>query len=203
MSTAPNDRPQLTSALWYASLGWSVVPTHKVVQFHDGTMCTCPSGVSCISKGKHPAVGWAQYQQQRPDEAQLRTWFEGAFSTYGVGVITGAVSGIFVVDVDEAPGKSGGETINDLQMIHGDLPFTVQARTGGGGRHILFRHPRDVWITTGRNTLGPGVDTRGDGGFIVVSPSLHESGRYYLWDEVSHPRTTPLADAPAWVVELS
>src|ERR1700676_3503684 len=135
MSARPNEAPQISNALYYASLGWSVVPTHKVVLLHDGTMCNCPAGTSCISKGKHPAVAWAQYQQAAPSEAQLRQWFEGPFATYGVGIITGAVSGIFVVDVDERPGKAGGDTLNDLQFLNGDLPFTVQARTGGGGRH--------------------------------------------------------------------
>lgn len=204
MSARPNEAPQISNALYYASLGWSVVPTHRVLTLPDGkAACTCPAGAACISKGKHPAVAWAQYQQTAPSEMQLRQWFEGAHASYGVGIITGAVSGIFVVDVDEGPGKAGGETLNDLQFLNGDLPFTVQARTGGGGRHMIFRHPKDIWVTTGRNVLGPGVDVRGDGGFIVAAPSLHESGRYYLWDDVAHPKTTPVADAPAWVLEMA
>lgn len=204
MSAASQDRPRLEHALYYASLGWSVVPTHKVIRSPAGvTACSCPMGVSCVSKGKHPAVAWTRFQVDRPDEDQLRLWFNGVFSDYGVGIITGAVSGIFVVDVDEGPGKTGAETLSNLQMIHGDLPHTVQARTGGGGRHMIFRHPRDVWITTSRNTLGPGVDTRGDGGFIVAAPSMHESGLFYLWDEMAHPRTTAIADAPEWVIEIA
>ena len=108
-----------------------------------------------------------------------------------------------VIDVDEGPGKAGGDTINDLQFLNGDLPHTVTARTGGGGRHIFVLHPRDVWIATGRNVLGPGVDVRGDGGFIVAAPSLHESGRYYLWDAAAHPRDTAIAAAPAWLIEMA
>jgi hypothetical protein len=204
VSVLPNDSPLLESALYYAALGWSVVPTHKIMRLSDGAAtCTCPSGVSCISKGKHPAVAWMRYQQTAASMEQIREWFEGVFTGYGVGIVTGAVSDIFVIDIDEGPGKPGGDTIRDLQMLYGDLPFTVQARTGGGGRHLIFRHPHDVWITTARNTLGPGVDTRGDGGFIVAAPSLHESGRFYLWDELAHIRTTAIAEAPAWVIELT
>lgn len=202
VSAQAKETPQISHALYYASLGWAVVPTNKVVRLPDGrAACTCKAGFVCPSKGKHPAVRWEQYEKERPSETQLREWFGGRFSGHGVGVITGEVSGIFVVDVDQGPGKQGGDTINDLQMIHGDLPHTVQAKTGGGGRHMIFRHPGGIWIETGKNVLGPGVDIRGDGGFIVTAPSLHESGLFYLWDELAHPHTTPIADAPGWLIE--
>jgi hypothetical protein len=204
MSAQTSEAPRLSAALWYASLGWSVVPVHKVVVATDGgTVCSCPAGASCGSKGKHPAVAWARYQRVAATPDQIRVWFEGPYASYGVGIVTGAVSGFVVVDVDEGPGKAGGETLNDLQFLNGDLPFTVMARTGGGGRHIFLLHPRDIWVTTGRNVLGPGVDVRGDGGFIVAAPSMHESGRIYLWDETAHPRVTPIAPAPPWLLEMA
>ena len=202
--TATSETPRLSAALWYASLGWSVVPVHKVIVSAGGvTACSCPAGAACTSKGKHPAVVWTQYQRTAATVEQIRAWFTGHFASYGVGIITGAVSGFFVVDADEGPGKAGGDTLNDLQFLNGDLPHTVIARTGGGGKHIFLLHPRDVWIATGRNVLGPGVDVRGDGGFIVAAPSLHESGRYYLWDDAAHPNNTPIVAAPAWVIEMA
>src|ERR1700722_2510939 len=159
VSAGPESTPLLESALWYARLGWAVVPTHKVIRLADGgSACTCRAGAVCPSKGKHPAVRWEIYQKERPSEHQLQEWFDGRFASCSVGVITGEVSGIFVVDIDEGPGKQGSETINDLQMINGDLPHTVQARTGGGGRHMIFRHPGEIWIETAKNVLGPGVD---------------------------------------------
>ena len=201
---ATSETPRLSAALWYASLGWSVVPVHKVIVSAGGvTACSCPAGAACTSKGKHPAVVWTQYQRTAATVEQIRAWFTGHFTSYGVGIITGAVSGFFVVDADEGPGKAGGDTLNDLQFLNGDLPHTVIARTGGGGKHIFLLHPRDVWIATGRNVLGPGVDVRGDGGFIVAAPSLHESGRYYLWDEAAPPNHTPIVTAPAWVIEMA
>ena len=205
MSAKPKQvTPQVEAALWYASLGWSVVPVHRVIRGSDGIIsCSCPAGDACSSKGKHPAVAWTQYQKAAASVEQIRAWFEGPFATYGVGIVTGAVSGFIVVDVDEGPGKAGTETINDLQFLNCDLPHTPVARTGGGGRHVFLLHPRDVWVATGRNVLGPGVDVRGDGGFIVAAPSLHESGRFYLWDESAHPRVTPIAAAPGWLIEMA
>ena len=137
MSAQTSETPRLSAALWYASRGWSVVPTHKVTRSADGgaALCSCPAGGMCASKGKHPAVAWTQYQKAAATAEQIRAWFgpAGPFASYGVGIVTGAVSGFVVIDVDEGPGKAGGDTINDLQFLNGDLPHTVTARTGGAG----------------------------------------------------------------------
>lgn len=205
MSAARQETPQLQYALHYARLGWSVVPSHKAIRLQDGTQaCTCSQGAACVSKGKHPAINWTEFQSRRAHENQITEWFSGRYADYGVGIITGKISGFFVVDVDCGPGKQGAETIDNLQFINDDLPHTVEARTGGGGRHVLLKHPGDgTWIATTKNILGPGVDIRGDGGFIVAAPSMHESGRFYLWHENGHPKNTEIADAPAWVVDMA
>lgn len=192
------DNPTLGWARYYAALNWSVIPAHRVT---DG-VCTCDLGARCVSPGKHPAVRWTQYQKVAATAAQIERWFTGPFRDYGVGVITGSCSNdMFVVDVDQAPGKPGPETFHDLQMQHDEIPETVQAITGGGGRHYLFKAPPGVVIKTDRNIMGPGVDTRGEGGFIVVAPSIHQSGQYYLWDEAHHPSRMEVADAPQWILD--
>lgn len=205
MSQSIKETPQITNALYYARLGWSVVPAHRVIRNTSGaTICSCPQGADCVSKGKHPAVPWVTFQKIPATEAQIMAWFNGPFADYGVGVITGAVSGIFVIDSDQGQGKPGAESLNDIQMINGDLPYTVQAKTGGGGVHYVFKHPGNgTLITTAKNVLGAGVDVRGDGGFIVTAPSIHESGRHYIWDDAANPRTTRIVDAPAWVIDLA
>ena len=71
--------------------------------------------------------------------------------------------------------------------------------TGGGGVHYLLRVEGSVG---NRVNLAPGIDLRGDGGFIVVPPSRHESGRRYAWDLAAHPEETPLAPAPRWLLDL-
>jgi hypothetical protein len=210
ISAAAENNPVLGSALFYARLGWSVVPTHRAHRLPGAggaatgqLSCTCSRGAACSSPGKHPAVPWEHWQRHRATEAEITAWFTGPYQGYGVGIVTGRVSGIFVVDIDEGPGKIGGDTLRDLQLIHDDLPDTVQARTGGGGRHLIFRHPGDRLIVTGKNVLGPGVDVRGDGGFVVAAPSAHQSGRLYLWDERAHPGTMEPAEAPGWLIDMA
>src|SRR5262249_125364 len=71
-------------------------------------------------------------------------------------------------------------------------PATVVSLTGGGGRHLLFAHPG----RTIRNKVGlrPGLDVRGDGGYIVLPPSLHASGNRYVWER--DPGRAPLPPLP-------
>lgn len=204
MSAATKQTPQLQAALYYAGLGWSVVPAHRCFRLDDGKLaCSCVAGAACISKGKHPAVAWTTFQQRRASDAEILAWFNGQYADYGVGIITGQISGFFAVDIDQGPGKEGGQTIANLQLIHDDLPYTIEAQTGGGGRHVLLRHPGPGrYVPTAKNVLGPGVDVRGDGGFIVAAPSFHESGRKYLWAQHAHPRTTTIAEAPEWLLEM-
>jgi hypothetical protein len=96
---------------------------------------------------------------------------------HNIGIVTGAASGIVVIDVD----AGGEETLARLEREHGPLPPTVMARTGGGGRHIYFRHPGVPVKNDVKKRLAPGVDIRGDDGFVVAPPSLHKSGNLYEW----------------------
>lgn len=165
----------LAWARFYAGLGWSVVPVH-------------PSE-------KIPAIPWAGFQQTRPSMAQLDDWF--GIGGYGIGIVTGRVSGIFVLDFD---GETGQEQLIRLEREHGPLPPTVGALTPGGGIHLLFQHPGTP-VATRKNVL-PGLDIRGDGGFIVGHPSVHKNSRRYEWDADAHPEDVAIAPAPQWVLDL-
>lgn len=195
--------PALKAALFYHSLGWSVVPVHTSIKVDGKVTCSCNKGPHCTSPGKHPAVAWAKYQKERASEIEIRAWFSGPFKASGVGIITGKVSGIFVVDVDSGPGKSGSDTMHDLQMTHDDLPETCEAITGSGGQHLIYRAPEGVNIVTDKGVLGPDVDTRGEGGFVVASPSFHACGNRYRWKAENHPQTMAVADAPDWVINMA
>ncbi len=74
----------------------------------------------------------------------------------------------------------------------------VEALTGGGGRHLYFRHPGG--IVRNRVGLAPGIDVRGDGGCVVAPPSVHPSGKRYAWVASHGPEDSPLARAPAWLL---
>ena len=88
----------------------------------------------------------------------------------------------------------------ELEHAHGPLPRTVEALTGGGGRHIYFAHPGGAV----RNKVGiaQGLDLRGDGGYVVAPPSMHPSGRRYEWEVSRHPDGTPLAPLPHWLLSI-
>ena len=173
--TASVETNVLDASLDYLKLEWSIIPVG-----HD----------------KHPLVNWKRYQERRPKRAQVREWFENDPDA-GIGIITGAVSGLVVLDVDL---KSGGrKSLEHLQQQYGRLPKTVSAKTGGGGRHFYFSHP-GVSVRPSAGQLGPGLDIRGDGGYVVAPPSQHRNGRSYEWKH--SPETTVLAPIPEWLLRL-
>jgi putative DNA primase/helicase len=108
------------------------------------------------------------------------------------------LSGIFVLDVD--PRHGGREALHDLEKEYGALPLTWHFLTSGGGEHIVFRYPADMRIGNSAGRLGQGLDTRGEGGFIVAPPSMHASGRAYAFSVDHHPADVPLADMPEWLL---
>ncbi len=176
-------------AVGYALGGFKVFPVHTV---HDGA-CSCSKGALCESRGKHP---WTEHghKDATTDQKTLLEWWTRSPDA-NIGIATGAESGIVVVDVD--PRNGGDETLRQIEAAHGALPKTPQSRTGSDGSHLLFRHPGGS-VKSAAGALGPGVDVKGDGGYIVAPPSRHASGSSYRW--VHDPAFTPLADLPKWVV---
>jgi hypothetical protein len=130
---------------------------------------------------------------------QVRKWWE-INANANIGIATGEPSGFFVVDVDLR--KGGDETLAELEQRHGPLPETVISHTGGGGQHLLFRHVVGIRNSAERR-LGPGIDIRGDGGYVCAPPSVHENGRLYVWNIDHHPDDMPIAEAPTWLIELA
>lgn len=186
-------------AKFWATKGFSVVPVHYIKP--DG-VCSCTQGAACASPGKHPAPNsWLKYQKERADDEQLHYWFEGRYADYNIGVVTGKISGnVYAIDVDIGEGKEGQDSLDDLCMQHDDLPATFEQRTGSGGKHIFLRAPDDVTVITSKNVLGSGVDTRGEGGFVVVAPSNHKSGRNYSIDDWAN--HLDIEESPDWINPL-
>lgn len=118
-----------------------------------------------------------------------------------IGIATGPSSGLWVLDVDL---PDGPQSLRALQDQHGPLPFTWRQRTGSGGRHYFFRWPEggEPIRNSVRTKLGPGLDVRGEGGYVVVAPSPHPSGNAYAWERGFSPEEMELADAPDWLLEL-
>lgn len=184
-------RPLLETARVYDRHALRVFRCARLISDDAGRLiCACSRGEQCDSPGKHPLeTGW---QDTSPE---LTRWW-GLGGLWNIGIATGAASRIVVLDID--PRHGGDETLTKLEQKHGELPPTWRFLTGGGGEHILFRHPGG-YVPNSANWLGQGIDVRGDGGFIVAPPSQHVSGRRY---EISvHPDDTPLAPMPGWVTD--
>jgi len=179
-SSLQETQPILNAALTYLRLGFSVIPVRIY-----------PDPDKPGKAQKVPAVpSWIPYQERFPTEEEVRGWFDGK-EDLGVGIVTGRLSGVLVVDFDGLDGE------NILQER--EIPLTPMARTGGGGYHVLFRYPDGQEIRNSTRLL-PGVHIRGEGGFFVASPSRYPNGRRYQWEHP--PDKVPLADAPAWLLEL-
>jgi len=165
------------AALAYCARGWSVIPIEP--------------------RGKRPLVAWLKFQQRCAEADEIESWFQ-RWPDANIGLVTGRISGIVVVDIDAQHG--GHESLAELEDQHGRLPGTVEALTGGGGRHLYFVHPGAT--LTNRVAVRPGIDVRADGGCVVAPPSLHPSGRRYAWATGHAPQDVRLARLPAWFREV-
>jgi hypothetical protein len=184
----------LQYALKYAHRGWPVLAVHSI---KDGS-CTCRRS-DCSSPGKHPRF----HSQLQPSGVKSANWDTGTirqiFQKYpngNIGIATGQQSFV-ALDVDL---PDGPDSLQKLEQQFGKLPDTLKNRTGGGGFQLLFKHP-GVPIKNSVKHLGPGLDIRSDGGYVVVPPSIHASGKRYRWDRPVF-ATCALAEMPAWLIGL-
>jgi hypothetical protein len=166
--------PLASTARAYLNRGWVVLPI--------------------AAGGKRPLIQWHVLQGRHPSDTEVQLWCR-RWPDANIGLVTGAVSGLVVLDVD--PTHGGEASLRELESAHGPLPPTPEVLTGGGGRHLYFAHPGALV----RNAVGllPGLDIRGDGGYVVAPPSRHASGRPYRWAPGRTPADCPLAPFPHWL----
>jgi hypothetical protein len=147
--------------------------------------------------GKCAMHAWTAYQHRAATPDEIERWWTSC-STAGIAIVTGHISQVVALDVD---GRLGAATLARLEAEHGRLPETAVQRTGrDGGRHRVFRHPGRLVKTL--NHIAPGLDRKGDGGYFVAAPSLHESGRRYEWIEPLPRDIEQLPPMPDWLIEL-
>lgn len=134
----------------YRKLGWNVVPLYNYskspalikTQAEDGTWQT----------------SWLPLEHRMATDVEFDTWFQDDKVT-GIGVITGKVSGIVVVDEDSY--KADGMKF--------DLISPLRSKTGRGGKHHFFRYTEPIKTSGFRK--GVNIEIKSDGGFIVLPPS--------------------------------
>lgn len=155
----------LEQALAYSRLNWSVIP---------------------IKPGeKRPLVKWEKYQHERADIDLIKSWW--TFYPYAnIGIVTGQVSGIIVVDIDSLEGHRA------YIALFGKIHCTVQQNTGNGC-HLIFKHPGNQEYRT-IPRIYTDIDIKADGGYILVPPSIHPNGSQYRW--VVSPHLSNLSKLP-------
>ena len=158
----PVDTPLLSAgfmewALWYAGQGLAVFP---------------------LRSGDKAPVQKGGFKNATKDPELIRSWWT-CDPGFNIGIACGKVSGgLVVIDLDKKPNVNGVDTLRGWEADNGQLPITWKAETGSGGIHLLYRDPSEWKNRTG---LYPGVDVRGEGGYIVAPPSIHPNGRRYEW----------------------
>ena len=170
----------LTEALGYVECcGWMIFP----VRFG-----TKRSHKSARFSGGRP---WGMSSDPMEIERDFRRWPDA-----GVGIPTGEVNRIFVLEADtvEGHGVNGLAGLEALEARHGFLPATLMAESPSGSVHRYFNWPgKEIKNSTGR--LARGVDVKGDGGMVVAPPTRTPKGRYRWLNDL------PIVDAPPWVIE--
>jgi hypothetical protein len=163
-------------------LQWPIFPIFEPTD--DG--CSCGHD-DCASPGKHPRT-WRGVKSATIDPAQIKKWWR-LWPNANIGLSTN--NGL-VLDID---GPKGERDLRRLEKKHGKLPKTVEAITRKG-RHIFFAVRKRMPSTT--HVLGSmEIDSRGEGGYVLLAPSRHASGFCYRWRH--SPFDVELADAPKWL----
>lgn len=146
--------PLLDHALKYVALNWSIFPV--------------------VPGGKKALIRWEKFQKTRASPEQVERWWK-QYPNANIGLVTGSISGLVVIDIDS---KTGVEVYSSH---FGEIHNTISQRTGKpDAKHLLFAHPGDKAYSN-RAGFIQDVDVRGDGGYILVAPSVHPNGKTYEW----------------------
>lgn len=172
--------------------GWSVVPLHAAPLGR----CTC-GDPACPTPGRHPRVPAEPFEHHRAGIAEVGRWWR-RWPDANLGVVTGMLSGLLVLDVDHRRGGDG--TLAHLEATSGPLPSCPEARLAGVERQVFFRHqgPR---LPSG--PVAPGLTVQADGGLVTIPPSVHSSAMAYHWEVAHEPGGHLVAAAPDWLVDLA
>lgn len=142
----------LESALKYHNMNWNIVP---------------------VRRDKRPLIKWKDYQSRQSTIEEINEWFS-LWKDANIAVLTGRISGgLVVVDVDNLKGLK-----NLLARVNKEDLETLRSQTGRGGIHLFYRASKSLPNAVG---ILPGVDFRGEGGYVVVPPSIHANGKTYRW----------------------
>lgn len=145
----------------------------------------------CSPENKRPLTPHG-FKDASLDEGQIRQWWQ-QHPMAMIGLPTGKTTGFWVVDCD---GEQGKAAFQELCQQHGYTPDTLSQNTPSGGCHYLFACPPTP-VKNSVSKLAPSVDVRGEGGYIIVAPSIKADGSRYVWTGKNQP-----VSAPEWLLAL-
>lgn len=176
-----NQKDNVTAVMarLYLKNKWSVIPVN-----------------SREKKGSY-INSWKPYQNKLASKKQIIEWWS-RWPDAGIAIITGQFSGIIVLDID--PRNGGNNTIKNKT-----LPVTITVKTGGGGTHYYYKYPDNfehIPCFSGENVNLPGLDLKGDGGFVYAPPSEHPSGNKYEFFDTMGVNEQELSEPPEWLIKV-
>lgn len=140
-----------------------------------------------VGENKKPLIEWKKYQRIKATKEEILKWFT-KYPNANIGVVTGKISNLVVIDID--PRHDG--TDKEFSGI-----TTVKSKTGGGGWHYYFQYEEGIQNAA---NINPGIDVRGEGGYVIAPPSSHISGKKYEW-VIPPSKTNSFAKLPDFVEE--
>jgi Bifunctional DNA primase/polymerase, N-terminal/Primase C terminal 2 (PriCT-2) len=171
------------AALKYAGQGWQVFPADSAGAKKSHKSAAASNGAK-----------WGMTTDQQQIRVDFNRWPDA-----NVGIVTGAESGLFVIDVDTLEGHSvdGKSALRQLEERNSALPSTLMAESPTGSVHYYFRWPSNIVIGNSTSKIANGVDVRGEGGMVIAPPSVRPGKGKYKWLN-NH----AVAEAPNWLIEL-
>lgn len=165
-------------ALKYLEMGFSVIPLGKITLDNKGQ-----------KKISYP-ISWTQFQTQRPSKEEVSNW-----TWINLGVVTGKISGIIVVDTDLYK-----QNYDEKLFKSFNIPVTPVQQTARGGRQYFFKHPGfEVRNSVSLGHSGSGIDIRADGGMTIIPPTKTDYGEY-KW--IISPLDVDFAELPQQIIEI-
>jgi len=177
-------------AIHYAEHGYRVIPIRP-------------------GQKRPPVTQWQDHATT--NTGTITQWWTDTYRDHGIGIVCGQrddQTRFIVLDIDTKPadGKTttGFDSLRKLIATHGELPETIEASTGGGGRHLFYSladyHPMPN-NGSGRH-LGTGIDIRGHNAQVLVAPTTHPNGTQYVWVDGHAIGEMDIAEAPDWLIDL-
>jgi len=161
---------RLEAAISYEKRGFSVIP---------------------VKKDKRPFVKWEPYQKERAPETLIREWW-AKYPGANIGIVTGKISGLTVLDADSTEGKNAIEEFLPDSLV---VPIVKTPK----GWHYYFNHAEG--LQTGTRILND-CDIRNDGGYVVAPPSKNGSSVPYQWEQKLHEKNHFFPEIPQVLFDI-